>query len=59
MMECHLLKLLEKKEYIVEVKEEIIEFNEMMTDELYGIIAIIEHSHSNLEKELTIWSDEA
>ena len=56
LMESHLLKLIAHKEYIAEILEEIIEYNEK-DKSVYGCVVIVEQAQNDLNDVLSIWND--
>lgn len=57
-MESHLLKFLAHKEYIAEIMEEIIEYNERDKN-IQNYVVIVEKAENDLSKILSIWRKEA
>ena len=55
--ECQLMKVLYNKDYIAEIKEEIVEFNDSSLDIVFGVCAIIEQAVNDLSKFCQIWND--
>jgi len=55
--ESHLIKLLENKEHIVEIYEEIIEFNKN-TGAIENYLVMIEQAKQDLNNIVKSWCDE-
>ena len=56
-MEDHLLKMISHNDYICQVMEEIIEFNNEK-DQIVGLICIVECAKNDLSKIVKIWKNE-
>ena len=51
------MKVLFNKDFIAEIKEEIVEFNDSNLDTVFGVCAIIEQAVNDLSKFCQIWND--
>src|SRR6185295_2213738 len=57
-MESHLIKLLDNKEHVVDILEEIIEFN-TNSNEVANYVCLVEMASNDLKKMADIWRAES
>ena len=54
LMESHMIKLLKNKEFVVEILEEIIEYNEA-DKKVFNYIVLVEQAQRDLKNIVDIW----
>ncbi len=55
-MESHMIKLLQNKEYVVDILEEIIEYRES-DKSILNYIVLVEQAQRDLNSYVKIWKD--
>ncbi len=55
-MESHMIKLLKNKEFVVEILEEIIEYNEK-DKTVFNYVVLVEQAQRDLRNIVDIWED--